>query len=307
MKATRSLLASALATLALTQTATPLTAAPETASGKPVFTASATNEFPFDTGVLRGTLRADGKSRGLSSVIHVPTGARLDGGSGLFGHYRLFANGQRFGTAGWDLASTAELQPDGSVQAVWPATPERPFEMRATYRWASANALDLETTLLARTNLTGLEIFLASYFQPQFTNSRVYAQAADGKPAFLAADRARGDWQMFPRDDAAWAFSEDGRWQLPPNPLKWARQPLLAKPLALRQAAASGVTAAIMAPPVDCFAICTPFETESHYSTYLSLFGRDLKAGETARVRSRLVIGANLTDEAAVKLHQLLR
>ena len=37
-------------------------------SGKLAFTASGTNEFAFDTGVLKGKLRADGKSRGLSSV-----------------------------------------------------------------------------------------------------------------------------------------------------------------------------------------------------------------------------------------------
>ena len=30
------------------------------------------NEFAFDTGVLRGKLRAGGKSTGLSSVVHCP-------------------------------------------------------------------------------------------------------------------------------------------------------------------------------------------------------------------------------------------
>jgi hypothetical protein len=52
-----------------------------------------------------------------------------------------------------------------------------------------------------------------------------------------------------------------------------------------------------MSPPQDCFAILTPFEAEPHRSMYLSLFGKDLKAGETARARARLVIGTKLDIE----------
>jgi hypothetical protein len=52
-----------------------------------------------------------------------------------------------------------------------------------------------------------------------------------------------------------------------------------------------------MSPPQDCFAVLTPFEAEPHRSMYLSLFGRDLKAGETARARARLVIGTGLAGE----------
>jgi hypothetical protein len=37
---------------------------------------------------------------------------------------------------------------------------------------------------------------------------------------------------------------------------------------------------------------------------YLSLFGKDLKAGETARARARLVIGTKLSGEAIDKLYQ---
>ena len=32
-------------------------------------------EYVFDTGFLRGKIRAGGKSRGLSSVVHIPSGA----------------------------------------------------------------------------------------------------------------------------------------------------------------------------------------------------------------------------------------
>ena len=59
-----------------------------------------------------------------------------------------------------------------------------------------------------------------------------------------------------------------------------------------------------MAPPEECFAVATPYEGESHYSLYLSRFGRDFKAGETARARTRLVIAASVSDEQAVALYQ---
>jgi hypothetical protein len=59
-----------------------------------------------------------------------------------------------------------------------------------------------------------------------------------------------------------------------------------------------------MSPPQDCFAVLTPFETEPHHSMYLSLFGKDLKAGETARARARLVIGTKLSGEAIDRLYQ---
>src|SRR5664279_621881 len=65
-------------------------------NGKLVFLASGTNEFTFDTGVLKGKLRADGKSRGLSSVVHLPSGATLDTSMGLFGHYRVFSANKRY-------------------------------------------------------------------------------------------------------------------------------------------------------------------------------------------------------------------
>jgi hypothetical protein len=58
------------------------------------------------------------------------------------------------------------------------------------------------------------------------------------------------------------------------------------------------LSALLMSPPEDCFAVLTPFESEPHRSMYLSLFGKDLKAGETASARARLVIQQNPSSEA---------
>jgi len=215
---------------------------------------------------------------------------------GLFGHYRVFTSNKRYGTAAWDWPSDATLRQDGSLEVRWPSTEDRPFELRAVYRWAAPDTLDLVTTVQAKTDLAKFESFMASYFAECFTNACVYARS-NGQQWLEPADKSHGTWQAFPRDDQAVAIIEDGRWKLPPNPVDWVIRPRLAKPLAIRGCPANDLQAVIMSPPQDCFAVLTPFETEGHRSMYLCLFGKDLKAGETARARARLVIGTGLAGK----------
>jgi len=278
-----------------------------TAYGAQGFQAAADGGFTFDTGVLRGKLRAGDKSVGLTEVIHVPSGTRLDRGQGLFSHYRVFTRGKRYGGGAWDWPSTATLRRDGAVEVLFPAADGRPLEMKAVYRWADPATLDLETTVRAVEDLPGFESFLASYFTEGFTNALAYVQPAPGtaSPAgLLAAEKSAADWHMFPRDAAAAALIQDGRWQLEPHPVTWSIRPFLVRPLAIRRAPAVDVVAVLMAPPTDCFAVACPFETEGHYSTYLSLFGRDIKAGETVRARARLVIAAGGPDSKWIRLSE---
>jgi len=89
----------------------------------------------------------------------------------------------------------------------------------------------------------------------------------------------------------------DGRWNRPPSPIGWTVMPPFCLPLGVRRDPITGLTALLMSPPEYCFAVSTPYGTESHYSLYLSLFGRDLGAGETVVSRSRLLIGLGLSEE----------
>jgi hypothetical protein len=271
-------------------------------SAKLAFVASGTNGYAFDTGVLKGMLRAGGKSKGLFSVVHRPTGMTVDSSMGLFGHYRVFSANKRYGTAAWDWPSDAKLRPDGSVEVHWPSAEDRPFELRAVYRWAAPDTLDLETSVQARTNLAKFESFLASYFADGFTNACVYARS-NSQAWLMGAEKSGGIWQAFPRDDEAASIIQDGRWKLPPSPVDWVIRPHLAKPLGIRRCPANNLRALLMAPPQDCFAVLTPFEGEGHRSMYLSLFGKDLKAGEVARARARLIIRSNLGSETIDNLY----
>jgi hypothetical protein len=248
--------------------------------------------FQFDTGVLRGRLRAGGESVGLTQVFHVPTGHRLDRSKGLLSHYRVFTRGRRYGDGAWDWHGTATLHADGAVEVRWPATDERPFELRAVYRWRSPASLEVETVVTAREALTGFESFLACYFDPAFQRAAIRIAPAQpgGQPRWQSATRELGDWQMYPRDAAIRSLIEDGRWQLEPHPVAWTFPASFAGPVAtaIREAPTLKLRAEMKAPPKGCNALATPYETEGHFSTYASLFGRDLRAGETARARVRL-------------------
>jgi hypothetical protein len=52
----------------------------------------------------------------------------------------------------------------------------------------------------------------------------------------------------------------------------------------------------VMAQRDDCFGVFTPYGEEKHYSNYLSFFGHDIEAGESALAHSRLVVLRDPTE-----------
>jgi len=271
------------------------------------FAPGVSGEYTFDTGLLRGKLRRGGKSLGLSEVVSAPSGARVDRGVGILSVYRVFTTNHRYWSAGWDRPSTARLLSDGAVAVTWPAADGRPFELSTVYRWNNARTLDVETTVKAEKDLKNFEVFLASYFHESLRSPFVYVQKnpeASEKPGFLPARKSFGSWQMFPRNDAVVDVIRDGRWTKEPHPVDWAIMPHLAAPVCVRRGDATDVTVILMAPPKDCFAIATPYEGEGHYSLYLSLFGRDVKASRTATAHARLVVTTGASDAQVLALYK---
>ena len=270
------------------------------ADSKLAFTESG-KEYSFDTGVLRGMLRTQGKSVGLGPLLDCASGTNVSRFHGIFSHYRMFDSNTRYGEAAWDWASTAQLLTNGAVEVRWTADTAHPYDMTALYRWSKPDTLDLLTTVALKTNVSRFEIFLASYFEG-FPSS--FVSAKGDIPVFIETKQPNGDWQAFPRDEEAAKIIADGRWTRPPHPVDWKIMPRYASPLGIRRDAASGLTGLVMAPTSDCFAVLSPYGAESHRSMYLSLFGRDFKAGETASARSRLVIGHNITDDKATAIYE---
>ncbi len=267
----------------------------------------AEKELHFDTGVLKGTLGAEGKALGLRPVTHVATGAQIGGAFGILSPYRLLTADARFGTAAWDWANTWELQADGAARIHWSADKEHPLEMTGVYRWSAADTLDLELFVKPQRDLHTFELFLASYFNG-FPSAQtcVRLPGAPGglAPEFREAAKADGDWLTFPRDSAVVRTFADGRWKRPPNPVNWKMMPGFAVPLALRYDAKSGLTALLMSRPADCFAVSMPYGEDPHRSVYLSLFGCDLKAGKVKSASARLVVGKDISKVRAVELYQ---
>jgi hypothetical protein len=273
---------------------------------KIAITADGKGGYTFDTGVLRGTLCPNGKLQGLTSTTHIPSGTKLDRSMGILSYYRVFTTGKRYGTGGWEWPATAKLLSDTVVQVTSVATADRPFEMSAVYRWKDPQTLDVETAVTARKDLSKFESFLASYFDAAFPSPFVYVSEnpeMGGKPGFLLAKKSLGEWQMFPRDAQVVPIMRDSRWQLEPNPVNWTIMPRLNAPIGVRRAA-NGLAVVVMAPPEDCFGVATPCEGESHYSIYLSLFGRDIKAGETVKAHARFAITSAASDEQVIKSYR---
>ena len=262
--------------------------------------------YRFDTGELQGELRSQGKSLGLRPVVDKASGATLTHSMGLFSHYRLLDAETRYGGGAWYWDSRGRLLPDGAVETSWSADEQHPFDMRAVFHWATPHTFDVTTRVTPRKDLRRFEVFLASYFHG-FDTSLAYVKECPetgGKAGFCEATKAAGPWQVFPRDEEALKLYADGRWKRPPSPVEWKPRPALAAPLAMRRDGKTGLVALVMAPPDDCFAIATPFSGEGHRSLYLSLLGRDLKAGQTATVRARLVIARGISDAQAVALYE---
>ncbi len=281
----------------------PVSAAGEKA--KLAFSAGENGEYTFDTGILRGVLQPGGKAQGLASVVHIPSGTRLDQGAGIFSFYRVLTDDKRYGAMAWDWPSMSKVLPDGAVNVYRGAAADRPFDLTAIYRWSGPATLDLEVTVKAVEDLDGFEIFVASYFDKSLAWPYVYDSAGPGgKPGFVLATKSYGDWQMFPRDEKVLAMVHDGRWTKPPYPLNWAIRPPFAEPLGVRRNADKSLAVAIMSLPSDCIAISTPYEGETHYSMYPSLFGRDVKAGQSAKAHARLVVTTETSDRDILTLYQ---
>ncbi len=263
------------------------------ADPKLVFRKAPDGGFTFDTGIIKGTLGQKGRSVGIRSCTHVPTGARLDGSMGILSYYRIFTTDKRYGHAAWEWPSKAERADDGSVIVIWPAAAEHPFELHARYRLTEPAVIDVETSVVAKKELPCFEVFLASYFNAKLPASAVFVKEhpeGGGTPGFLPAKKGAGIWQMYPRTPAAVSVIQDGRWKKEPHPVDWAIRPIFSVPFGMRYGGTDSPAVLLMAPYHDCFALSTPYEGEGHFSLYLSLFGGTIKAGEKRSVGSRLVV-----------------
>ena len=267
--------------------------------------------YEFNTGVLSGRLKLDGKFQGLYPLIDTATGTDLTPPPGVFSLYRVFTTNRRYGDAARDWPTETRRLEHGGVEVRWPAAEEHPLEMTAVYRWTAPDTLDLQIAVKPQQAMPSFELFISSYFAKSFRAS-VFLRGDGDKPAGLVpADRVPDSptrYVMYARDEAAKRMIVDGRWTIPPSPVDWAMPRHLAAPLAVRRDESQNLTAVIMSPPGDCFAVASPWNPDTpdaagYRSLYQSLFGRDVAAGETVRARSRLILRRGVSDKDAIQLY----
>jgi hypothetical protein len=272
--------------------------------------------YEFDTGVLRGKMKLDGRWQGICPLFYVPTGAELTKAPGVFSFYRVLATDKRYGDAARDWPWQGKVRDDGALEITFPGDDRCPLAAQGVFRWTAPDTLDMETTIEAKADFAKFELFMSNYVAKSFdvwiyTKPNRFSKKA---PASLV----RGDWNefvdgcylMYPRDLAATQLIYDGRWEYPPNPVQWAVSRHMAGPLAVRRDEQSGLSMVWMSPPDDVFAVAVPYNktppdgVAGHSSVYFCHYGRDLAAGAKAVLRSRLVVKKDLTNDAAVKLYE---
>jgi len=156
-------------------------AAADAAGADIEFRPAENGRYAFDTGFVRGEVRLDGKNQGISSLVHAPTNMELAKVPGLLSYYRVFSSGVRHGDAARDWPVVARLVDGGALKIRFPAAPTHPMEITGTFRWQSADTLDLETTVTAAAPLTRFEVFLSSYITDGF-DALDYPQRRYRKP-----------------------------------------------------------------------------------------------------------------------------
>ena len=262
----------------------------------------------FENESVTGQFLTSGEYQGMRSLVHRPSGIEIAAGEklpGLVAPYRVFGNGKRYGDVR-DRQPKVELVPEGA-RMTHSADSQNPFDLVAVYSWQDG-VLEIHYTLTTQAEMRGFEIGIASYLAAGFRAfvSRQSNNWGEDAPRIVPVDvnPMTDVYALFPRGEAEMRTIFDGRWDLPPYPVRYTVPGYFALPLAYRRHATSGVTALGMADPKECYAICIPVNNPAdvpdpangYQAIYFYFFGRDLRLGETVGWRLRWVIGKDLGE-----------
>lgn len=262
----------------------------------------------FENESVTGQFLTSGEYQGMRSLVHRPSGIEIAAGEklpGLVAPYRVFGNGKRYGDVR-DRQPKVELVPEGA-RMTHSADSQNPFDLVTVYSWQDG-VLEIHYTLTTQAEMRGFEIGIASYLAAGFRAfvSRQSNNWGEDAPRIVPVDvnPMTDVYALFPRGEAEMKTIFDGRWDLPPYPVRYTVPGYFALPLAYRRHAISGVTALGMADPKECYAICIPVNNPAdvpdpangYQAIYFYFFGRDLRLGETVGWRLRWVIGKDLGE-----------
>lgn len=265
--------------------------------------------YRFETDVVSGSYLTAGEYQGMRDLVHRPTGVQVAAGEslpGLVSPYRVFGNGRRYGDVR-DRPCQVEIVAEG-LRIAQPADEENPFDLESLYSW-NGDTLDVKYTISPHEDMRRFELCIASYLSAGFRafvsrQSNEWGEK-DSKIVPVDTNPMTDVYAMFPRDEKAASMIFDGRWDIPPYPVRWSVPAWFDLPLAYRRHAKSGVMGLTMGDPQECYTIGIsvndppedPDPANGYQATYLYMFGRDLPKGETAKASVRWVIGKDMSDE----------
>mgnify|MGYP006302085525 CR=1 FL=1 len=266
-------------------------------------------ELKFSLSNISGVLSCDtqqghGKSHHFSNVIHKPTGMKIspDGermaGAGMLNFFRVLIEG------GYLTELRVEqpiLEPEeDGITLTWMPTIRRQAKVTVKFTFTEPNIIDMDMWVETLTNYPGFEILLSAYLAPGFESGAYVAKEEFGPTEpeqirIVDQPMIHGIWPFFPRDEAGANLLTDGRHQKG----RWFWRMAIGRRYGMPLAFFSndGVDAILMGRPEDVYAVGATYKGDEendnvagHRSLYLSLFGKDFKAGEGRRTQMRMII-----------------
>ena len=267
------------------------------------------NEMEFNLSQLSGVLNFS-KSHHFSQVRYKPSNLLIspDGSGmehvGLLNFYRVLISG------GYLTELRAEkplVKPEkDGVTLTWLPTIRRQANVTIRFTFREPNIIDMDMSVETLANYPGFEILLSAYLAPGFVSGAYVAKEEFGPiipEQIRIADQPmiHGIWPFFPRDEAGANTLTDGRHQKGRWYWRMAVGRRYGMPLAFFNK--GEVDVLLMGHPEDVYAVGATYEGDpetddiaAHRSCYLSLFGKDLVAGEGRRTQIRMIIGRYGSD-----------
>jgi len=279
--------------------------------------------YRIQTSKLRGAFVAGdhthaikGCRHGLRGLVFLPTGRDLHPADGMLDQlsrrrvdgflnlFRVYSGPAQYCALRGEAAHVRQLA-DGA-ELTWPASEQRPVEVRALWRVTGPAQIDLSLEAVAGEPLEDFEILLANYVALDMVKG-VHISGPEGPELFRVRPSPEyGDAENYPffplGVDARRQQQQSGRFMSGSIWRRW-KSHVTARDAALPIAFADdGKTQVVlMGEPESVSAVCvtaTPSTAppegwngmELHSALYFSLFCRDVAAGERLTARARLVV-----------------
>lgn len=266
-------------------------------------------QLQFETTVLRGVLRADGRHHSISELVYKPTDTRVDSGM-MLAPYRLLARSAWMGEA---RAMPHRVNPtEDGIEIIWDASLNHQVTLGMRITFPDPHLIDTTIDVTGHAFYPDYEVFLSAYFRQGFRSGAYVRPAMGESPTTAIQLQPEGNplfremYLAFPRDEQAAHIITDGRWQRGRHHTRFLPARYYGLPLGFYGQTGGALDVLFMGTPEDVFAVNMAYlaadpedQVGQHNSLYLSLFGRDLHPGERWRTRVRLAFGEYGRDQNA--------